>query len=139
MPKLILDQDYRFADDAADLEKAKMGVPQGITNPPLADLAQSEVHEWQVATDRSLIDGSILFEASADGRIAAYAGRWGVRCAEDPSCVALASGSRPIDRWSSTPCLLRCSRHEGFSRGEVALMGFCSGWVKAPQIHFCNG
>ncbi|SDH35942.1 hypothetical protein SAMN05421505_114137 [Sinosporangium album] len=76
------DQDNPLVDDWEELEQRNVVAPAGINAPPLIDTARSELRHWTSAPKESLVDGSILF--TADGERPTFAGRWGVRCVDDP-------------------------------------------------------
>jgi hypothetical protein len=78
------ESDDPLSEDAADIEKDKVGTSSVVPNPPLIDPTQSEVRTWLSDPNDALVDDSSLISPFSNADIPAFKGRWGVRCTNDP-------------------------------------------------------
>lgn len=78
------ERDDPLAEDAADIEKGKIGSPLTVESVPLIDPAQAEVRLWACRPDEALVDDSLLLSPYGYLDRPAFSGRWGVRCTSDP-------------------------------------------------------
>jgi hypothetical protein len=81
------ESDDPLAEDASDIEKDKIGSPQGIENPPFVDPARSEIREWRSRPEEALVDGSLLLSPYGNVDRPTFSGRWGVRCTSAPFLI----------------------------------------------------
>jgi hypothetical protein len=79
-----------LSEDAVDLAKQNLAKPATVAAPPFFDPAQGEARDWVCSAEESLVDGSLVLDPR-DG-VAAFRGRWGVRCDGDP--LVIRSGLR---------------------------------------------
>jgi hypothetical protein len=78
------ESDDPLAEDAADIEKSKVGSKLTAESIPLIDPAQAEVRQWVCSADDSLVDDSLVLSPYGNVDRPTFAGRWGVRCESDP-------------------------------------------------------
>jgi hypothetical protein len=78
------ESDDPLAEDAADIEKGKVGSSLSVESVPLIDPARSEVRQWQSSPEEALVDESLLLSPYGNQDRPTFAGRWGVRCTSDP-------------------------------------------------------
>lgn len=90
------EMDDPLTDDWVDLEKDKIGKPEGLSTVPMGDASQSDVRNWACTPHEALTDGaSWLLSGGSGHERMGFGGRWGVRCDADPF------SRRAGDRFSS--------------------------------------